>query len=87
MTRSPAADRLRDALESSPGIRYRVYRMRPYAAIEERLLPDASAGCSLLGTPERRYTASSNSRSTSFRLSRRSCEAARQPTINAQESS
>ena len=33
--RSPAADRLRDALDSQGGIRHRTYRMRPYETVAE----------------------------------------------------
>jgi 8-oxo-dGTP diphosphatase len=38
VTRSPATDRLRDALEPERGVRLRTYRVRPYEAIEERLV-------------------------------------------------
>jgi len=40
VTRSPAAERLDDALMSTRAVRYRTYAMSPYRAVDERLLPE-----------------------------------------------
>lgn len=38
VTRSPAAERLRDALDAIAGIRHRTYRLGPYETLDERIL-------------------------------------------------
>jgi len=38
ITRSPAAERLRDALEPRAAVRFRTYRMRPYDLVDEQML-------------------------------------------------
>lgn len=43
VTQSPAAERLRDALELSGGIRWRAYSMRPYEVIAEGVLSGVDA--------------------------------------------
>jgi 8-oxo-dGTP diphosphatase len=40
VTRSPAAERLRDALDPTGAVRFRTYRTAPYELIEERALPE-----------------------------------------------
>jgi ADP-ribose pyrophosphatase YjhB (NUDIX family) len=40
VTRSPAAERLADALGRHGGVGFRAYRMQPYAEVERRLVGD-----------------------------------------------
>lgn len=95
VTRSPVAERLRDALASLAGLRSRTCRMQRYESLAEgssqcRSTPvaDSREEPAPLAPPRSggAYTASSNSRSTSFRLRRRSCDSSRQPTMSAHES-